>query len=96
MSSRLLSSVAAISLTGRIFSREKAAELARTRVRRSDWTKFTYSLYLCTLYMVFSSASEIIIIKNTVPYDQVVRPEHIIRVIKLNEPQHAGSSRRDE
>lgn len=33
-------------------------------------------------------------IKNCVPYNQVVRPKHIIRVTKNNE--HAGSSRGDE
>lgn len=43
----------AIHLTGRIFFQGPAAELARMRVRRSDWTEFIYD----TLYMIFSSAS---------------------------------------
>lgn len=40
--------------------------------------------------------SKIIIIKSSTPYDQVVRPGQIIRVITHNKLQHAGSSRGNE
>lgn len=52
---------------------------------------------LRTIYGIqYISKIIIITIKNRVPYDQVVRPEQTIRVIKHNELQHAGSSRGDE